>query len=178
MKLKNILRLLLGSLLVIFVLITAISLFFPSRVRISRAINVLAAAEQVREPIRDMRQWTSWNPLLDSVEQDQIRFLPNEESIPEKLELNNVKVSWLAVSDSLLLASFSTDAGRPVTNGWQIITHPGTDSTTIQWYMDFRLRWYPWEKFSSLLLEKSYGSQLEVGLVRLRQTIYANRSSQ
>jgi hypothetical protein len=35
--------------------------------------------------------------------------------------------------------------------------------------MDFRLRWYPWEKFSSLLLEKRYGPMLENGLDNLKK---------
>jgi hypothetical protein len=35
--------------------------------------------------------------------------------------------------------------------------------------MDFRLRWYPWEKFSSLLFEKQYGTQMEAGLESLKQ---------
>jgi hypothetical protein len=30
------------------------------------------------------------------------------------------------------------------------------------------LRWYPWEKFASLGLEKTYGSQMEVGLTRMK----------
>lgn len=178
MKPVNILRLLLGSFLVLFLLITAISLFFPSRVRISRAVNVMASAKDAGAPIRDMRFWPQWNPLLDSAVEGSIVFLPDSTHIPEKLVFNGVEVSWLAQSDSLLLANFTAENDRPVVNGWQIISHPGSDSTTIQWYMDFRLRWYPWEKFSSLLLEKTYGSRLELGLTRLRQTIYANRSSQ
>jgi hypothetical protein len=37
--------------------------------------------------------------------------------------------------------------------------------------MDFKLRWYPWEKFSSLLLEKRYGPVMEQGLAKLKKSI-------
>jgi hypothetical protein len=34
--------------------------------------------------------------------------------------------------------------------------------------MQFKLRWYPWEKFASLLFEKQYGTQMEAGLNKLK----------
>lgn len=171
MRPMNILRLLLGSLAVLFLLITGISLFFPSRVRISRAINVLAPDSLVRAPIADMRRWPEWNSLLDSAGTSDIRYQYNETGYPYQLDLNETKVTWLVRTDSLYLAEFQNSTGRPVTSGWQIIGHPRTDSVTVQWYLDFRLRWYPWEKFSSMLLEKTYGPRLESGLGRLRRAM-------
>ena len=58
---------------------------------------------------------------------------------------------------------------RPIVTGWNAITHQSTDSTTVQWYIDFQLRWYPWEKFSSLLFEKNYGVRMEEGLSNLKK---------
>jgi hypothetical protein len=43
--------------------------------------------------------------------------------------------------------------------------------------MDFRLRWYPWEKFSSLLFEKSYGLTMEKGLNNIKKLSEADRTS-
>ncbi|MEI9809028.1 MAG: hypothetical protein WDO16_14850 [Bacteroidota bacterium] len=48
-------------------------------------------------------------------------------------------------------AMFFPKKMQPVTNVWRTISHPGQDSVTLQWYMDFQLRWYPWEKFGSLM---------------------------
>jgi len=47
----------------------------------------------------------------------------------------------------------------------------------VQWWMDFKLRWYPWEKFSSLFFENIYGAQMEKGLDNLKRLAEANRSS-
>jgi len=59
---------------------------------------------------------------------------------------------------------------KKVVTGWNIL--PDRDSTvTVQWYMDFTLRWYPWEKFSSILFEKQYGPQMEQGLARLKNLL-------
>jgi hypothetical protein len=37
--------------------------------------------------------------------------------------------------------------------------------------MDFRLSWYPWEKFSSLFYEKTYGAMMERGLNDLKKRL-------
>jgi len=37
--------------------------------------------------------------------------------------------------------------------------------------MDFHLKWYPWEKFSSMLLENRYGPMMEQGLAKLKKVV-------
>jgi hypothetical protein len=57
---------------------------------------------------------------------------------------------------------------KPVINGWKIY-HTAPDSLTLQWYMDFHLRWYPWEKLGSLFYENTYGVMMEQGLTNLKR---------
>jgi hypothetical protein len=45
----------------------------------------------------------------------------------------------------------------------------GEGPTTVQWYMNFQFDWYPWERFSSLLLENKFGLLMEQGLQKLQQ---------
>jgi len=55
--------------------------------------------------------------------------------------------------------------GKPeVINGWKIYRYSNMDSLTLQWYMDFHLKWYPWKKFGSLFFENTYGVMMEQGL--------------
>lgn len=61
-------------------------------------------------------------------------------------------------------------AGRPeVTNVWKVYEHQQTDSITLQWYMDFHLKWYPWTKFGSLFFENTYGVMMERGLLNIKE---------
>ncbi|HVE60521.1 MAG TPA: hypothetical protein VNA26_01790 [Chitinophagaceae bacterium] len=50
------------SFVFLFLLITIISLFFPSHVRISKAINIKAEKETVFALIADTSQWYRWHP--------------------------------------------------------------------------------------------------------------------
>ena len=60
---------------------------------------------------------------------------------------------------------------KKIISGWKTISYPHTDSTTLQWYMDFHLRWYPWEKMASLLFEQSYGPKMEQGLNNIKNLV-------
>ncbi len=136
------------SIIVFSLLITGISLFFPSHVRISKAIDINASAKEVMMQVGDTGNWKNWYPGADSAV-----LLP---------VITNV-------TDSSVLANTTMMKGRKGITGWNIYEAAIPNSVTVQWYMDFHLRWYPWEKFSSLLLEKKYGQMMERGLGRLKE---------
>jgi hypothetical protein len=70
-----------------------------------------------------------------------------------------------------ITANFITPARAPVINTWQVLTYEQKDSLTVHWNIDFRLGWLPWEKFASLLPEKSYGPAMEQGLARFKKLV-------
>jgi hypothetical protein len=41
----------------------------------------------------------------------------------------------------------------------------------VQWYFDFVFRWYPWEKFSSIVYDKQLGPAMEKSLNNLKDLI-------
>lgn len=156
------------SFLFLFIVITGISLFIPSHVRISRAINVKGAVSAVMAPIKDPGQWKNWYPGIDSMplyyENGQVKGVYMDRFT------KNVSLVITEEKSDELKAEFRSKM-RPVINGWKAIPAPSGDSTTLQWYMDFNLRWYPWEKFTSLLFDKSYGPKMEKGLSNLQQLV-------
>jgi hypothetical protein len=162
----RIIKLGLISAVVFALLITGISLFIPSHVRISKAIDISAQRDSVWAPVKDATQWRKWFPRGDSM--------------PPLLVYGQVKGIG---TDSLqaLMITGSTDSTVTAVNvgpkarkggsGWNIYPGSTPNTVTIQWYMDFHLRWYPWEKFSSLLLENRYGPFMEKGLENLKKLV-------
>ena len=55
------------SFVVFFLLITGISLFFPSHVRISRATDIAAPVDSVHARISQPLNWKSWYPGADTL---------------------------------------------------------------------------------------------------------------
>ena len=151
------------SVVVFAFLITGISLLFPSHVRISKAIDVQTGKYEVINRLTDPSNRHSWYNNADSIS----LFGKNGKT---KLVVNvddpSNNITDMTVNIVMDGASFPDTKVREV--GWTIIPGNTPNTVTVQWYMDFYLRWYPWEKFSGLLLEKRYGIVMEKGLERLK----------
>lgn len=154
------------SFLLLFTVMLVISLFIPSRVRISRAMDITAHPDTVLRFIARPAGWTEWIPGMEGkelvMEQEQVKGVVTGEDPYRTLILDSTTTNGVA-------ASFRGSKQRAATTvHWKVNTQPGSQQVTVQWYMDFKLRWYPWEKFASLLFEKNYGTLMEKGLGNLK----------
>lgn len=144
----------------LFLLITLISLLFPSQVRLSRATNLPNEKERIFSLIQKEE---AWHPAYqDSASHKAITAM-------------NRKI--VSQSDSTFVIQLQQEGRKPVASGWQVYGTPQSDSLTLQWYMDFTLSWYPWEKFSSLFFEKTYGSMMEKGLANFKEQMVQSSAS-
>lgn len=153
------------SFIFFFLLITGFSLFIPSRVRVSRALNTGVVKDSVfQHYVANLAQWKRWNAGFDSL-------VPGEnETLTGRIttgRINETNISMTYEGDSIVMVTYEAPGKKSVREVFRKIEHPVQDSVTIQWYKDFRLRWYPWEKFSGLTFEKRYGTGMEAGLSRL-----------
>ena len=148
------------SIVVLFAVITVISFFIPPHIRISRAIDINAPAESLMQQIGEPVHWKDWYPVEGSSQP----FYAGSEIKGIRLDsVNAVVIS--GKTDSTITAEF-TPAKKKIKTVWVVMGNG--NSSVVQWYMDFHLGWYPWEKFKSLLFDKIYGSQMEKGLANLK----------
>ncbi len=156
----RIIKLAIISFVFLFLVVTLISLLIPSHIRISKAANFGLKKEEIIALVKNKESWKQWHPAFMV---DTIRW--------------NQKISFLlqSANDSLVVWKMEQPNKNAVFNGWQIYEYAGADSLTLQWYMDFDLPWYPWQKFGSLFYENTYGVMMEQGLHNLK-TIVAKQS--
>lgn len=143
------------SLFFLFLAVTAISLFIPSHIRISKAINIHSDAGTVLSLVRHRESWKLWHPAY--MGGDSARKFPR------------VEATTLSDNDSEVVLELRQEGRRPVVSGWKTYAHEGVDSLTLQWYMDFHLKWYPWQKLGSLFYENAYGVMMQQGLENIRK---------
>ena len=171
----RIIKLAILSLLFLFLLVTIISLFIPSHIRISKATDVNNTKQVVMSFIKDPLKWKEWYPGTDSLD------ILYAEGKPGGVLMDSTGMEGLCIveiNDSIVIAK---NAGRrlkrDLETGWKIFAGSSENNVTLQWYMDFKLKWYPWEKFRSLLFENIYGAQMEQGLANLKELSEGRRSS-
>ena len=154
------------SLVVFALLITGISLFFPSHIRVSKAVDINAPKDSVMKQIADAANWKKWYPGADTatsyIVADKIKGIITDDGKGLKITEAN---------DSAVLAINVGPNSKRGESGWNIFGGSTPNTVTVQWYVDFHLHWYPWEKFSSLLLEKRYGPMMEQGLEKLKKLV-------
>ena len=172
----RVIKLAILSSIFLFLLVTTISLFIPSHIRISRATDINSTRLEVMSVISDPLEWKEWYPGADSLD---ILYI---EGKPKGILLDSsgmVGLSIFSSNDSLVtVGEVGKTATQRMEMGWKVISGGGNENNVItQWYMDFKLRWYPWEKFKSLFFENIYGAHMEQGLANLKEFSEGRRSS-
>ena len=142
------------SFVFLFLLISGISLFIPADIRISKAINIKAEKDSLFALISDTGKWHLWHPAY-------------QRTIINTVE-NKIKITTLIDNDSLIAMQLNLPEKKSFKSSWQVYQLQD-DSLTLQWFMDFNLKWYPWHKFSSLLYEERYGIMMQNGLTNLKE---------
>jgi hypothetical protein len=164
-------RFIIISFVVLLLLLTGISFMIPKHMRIARTVSIAAPKDSVMAQIRDVTRWKNWYPGLESTKpyliNGEVRGAIFDDSDPS----NPVYIAIGEQKENEVTARFVPRKLNAVINGWVVADGPAPGTVTLQWYMNFNLRWYPWEKFSSLILEKTYGPPMVEGLNNVKNSV-------
>ncbi len=153
------------SAVVLFVLITALSLLLPSHVRISRAINISGSREMISPYLNDLREWKKWNRFVQQADSiKKIEVISNN-----LIEAENIQIRLTRKVADTIETTWMQPGGKNSVGTFALL--PGENYTVVQWYFDFHLDWYPWQKFQSIIYDKQLGQPMEISLQQLKQII-------
>jgi hypothetical protein len=157
----KLIRFALISVLVISILITAIASLFPSVVITSRAVEVNASKSQIQRCVKDLSAWEGW--MSDWKDQS----VMVQDSIAQ---VGTQTIKLLSSTDSTVLLQWVATGQAPYQV--QIEWLPLKEGTyVIHWSFEQHVKWYPWEKFQTLLNEKVLGAKMEEELQHLTACI-------
>lgn len=157
----RLIKLLVISLLVLGLLVTAISALFPSTVIVSRAIEVSATPSQIDKYVSNLNQWEFW--MSDwkenkSVLKDSTMYIGTQTIKLTYKNDTSVTYNWVATGQRPYIVKFEW---IPLQTGIYV----------IHWSFEQHVKWYPWEKFQTLLNEKVLGYKMEMELANLRDLL-------
>ncbi|WP_300598854.1 SRPBCC family protein [Niabella sp.] len=161
-------KLLIFSAVILLLTITGVTLLLPSHVRVSRAVNLYAGNDSVLNQVSDLAKWKNWYPGFDTLE---LKDAVVENGRVIRASVKNIQLQVINTTDSLVTVQMKKGT-QPVRNSWKLIRYAHSDSLTLQNYMEFDFKWYPWERFSGLLLDGSYGRIMEQGLRQLKEQMH------
>ena len=142
------------SFIILFGIITAISLIIPSHIRLAKFIVLNPKKDSIFFLVKNKEEWPRWHPSFINGEHSEM--------------LSKIQVNIISEKDSVLLMQWQQPGKKPLNMGWQLFKESTLNSATLQWYIDFHLSWYPWEKIGSLFYESNYGAMMEQGLYNIK----------
>jgi hypothetical protein len=157
----KLIKLFLISVVVLFLLMTAFSSLLPSTVRISRAVDINDSPANVLLKISNMQQWEQWNEYT--------RAIPVKEVTNNSIQSKVLSVSIKLSGQSSVTTNWQQNNGTPFPGTFNIF--PNNSITTVQWYFEFNIKWYPWEKFGSIIYDNQLGPPMQKSLQNLKQLL-------
>lgn len=153
------------SIVVFFLLLTAISLLLPSQINISRAININAPAERVYSNINDVSKWKNWY-----ADYDVSKVSLSEKTVGKgaSVTMERTKVMIRESSPGNIKAVWQMADNTPLPGEFNIFSQDSSSQITVQWLFVQKVKWYPWQKFALIMSDKSIGPFMEKSLDNLR----------
>ena len=154
----------------LFIMITLVSLLMPSTLMTVRSVVIDADAATVFAEISDLKKWKEWHPVFMNNRGISISEPSNGKNAFATWSSNG-KINKLIITAALhdcIYASLVRANENDVAN--VISLKPNRDSTSVEveWRVFTKLKWYPWEKFSGIFLDKITGPGYETALDNLK----------
>lgn len=165
----KLLKLGLISLVLLFLLATGMGMLLPSKVLVSRAVNIKVPANEVVATVGDMNQWPFW---VEGMKDPSV----NIES-PISAQVGKSKVTIAEKTDSSVISTWITQKGKPQISTIRIIYQPQQQLSVVQWQFEQSIGWLPWERLGSIMNDKILGPMMEKNLDQLRLHLEAKNSS-
>jgi hypothetical protein len=151
------------SVVILFALVTGLGLLFPSQVLVSRAVDITAPKDSILLLVKDVNGWKKWVEGMN----DQSVVI----SSPSKALLGKTDVTITKVSDSSITSIWVGRNGNQQIGSINLFGDSTRIQTVVQWEFQQQLKWYPWERFASMMNDKILGTMMEKNLNNLKALV-------
>lgn len=160
-------KLALISFVVLFLVITAISLLLPSTVNVSRAIDINAPIDSVYNNINDLSKWKNWYANYDS---SNVTYSGKTAGEGSAITMNKTTVTILRSNPDQIQTLWRSGT-KSLEGDFNFFHQQNSSQISVQWLFTQHVRWYPWEKFASIVSDKVMGPVMEKSLNNLKKVI-------
>jgi len=163
----------------LILLITIISLFMPSTVVTVRAEVIQAEKVEILNAVSDLKQWRNWHPLFKQ-EPGILFSQPSTGKGAWVQWTSNEKVNKITitnVSNDHIEFELTRPGENPVRNFITILPVKDRIGLQVEWRAVTSLKWYPWEKFAGMFVDKISGESYQLSLLSLKEYLQQRNST-
>ena len=167
-------KLIKGALFVVtglFIMVTLISLLIPSRIVTARAVTVQADSIKLFNEISDLKNWKNWHPVFKTDSTVLIFSAVTDQINSTATWTQKGKTYKIVITEKkypLVKINLQSDGENDIENILTLMPVQEQGNMQVQWQAVVHLKWYPWEKFSGIFIEKMAGQGYEDALQSLK----------
>jgi thiamine kinase-like enzyme len=156
----KIIRLLLVSVVLLFIVVGLVGALLPSHVLVSRAIDIQSSKASIIHHTNNIAHWKPWMEGLESAN------VINTDSLHASIA--GTKIVITQITDTTVVSSWTNQNGNTQISTIRFIEDTVHNRTIVQWQFEQDLQWYPWEKLGSIMNDKILGPMMEKNLNNLK----------
>lgn len=155
----------------LFIMITLVSLLMPSRVLTARTVLINAPQQVIVHSINDFQQWKAWHPVFMNAPQGLSVSSPSAGLNAAARWSSNGKENKMVITESAadhIYISLQRENENEVANQFHLLHIKDSSGIQVEWRTITKLKWYPWEKFSGIFIDKMTGPGYQEALDLLK----------
>ena len=157
----------------LFLIVTLLSLFIPSKVMTVKAVVIYAPENKIVAQVADLKNWKNWHPVFKN-DTDAIYSNPSSGVNASVQWITANKINKLLITEAspkIIKALLIRPGEKNVENTISIVSIQDASGLQVEWRVLTRLKWYPWEKFGGIFIDKITGPGYETALNNLKDYI-------
>jgi hypothetical protein len=161
----------------LFVMVTLISLLIPSRIVTARAVTVQVDSIKLFNEISDLKNWKSWHPVFKRDSSSLIFSTVTDQINSTAQWVQNGKTYKVVIVEKkypLVKINLQREGEKDIENILTLMPVQEQGNMQVQWQAIVNLKWYPWEKFGGIFIEKMAGQGYEDALRSLKNYVENN----
>ena len=144
---------------------------------VTRAVVINAPADKVFNEISNLQNWKHWQPVFIN---DSAKIICNTAADgtnnscewDSKDKKNTVEIT--SKSKNSIAAILKRTGENDVQNTISVLPLADSNQVQAEWNVLIKLKWYPWEKFYGIFIEKITGQGYEDALNSLKTYVENN----
>lgn len=149
------------SAVVLFFIVTCMGLLLPANVVVSRAVDITASKDSVFKMMTNINNWKYW---VTGLKKDGIVITSDKDA-----NLFGTKVEIISTNNYIVVSTWTGKNGTVQESIMRVIQDSTSSNTIAQWQFTEHLKWYPWQRFGSMMNEAVMGTQLETNMAQLKK---------
>jgi hypothetical protein len=163
------LKLAIISLVILFLLTTAIGLLFPPTAKVTRVADIAAPYDTVYHYLNDVKYWKLWMYGADSNIITLLSARTAGTGTVAKIGTGEVTITR-TTRDSIYMI-WKSEKGNVQNSVFVMQKNAVRNDITVQWFFEQKVNWYPWERFGALANDKILGPVIDQSFDKLKKVL-------